>query len=141
MNYFRRSFAAWLTLIAASGLTLAGWPRLAGTYPLDGYQKTGIGRLEAQRLIQIGEIPGAKRPSSGELLPLAMVDVRLLEHREMELPASDPVLTARLKTLIGPDADRYGMTLLDLSDPEHPRYAEWNGHQRQNPGSVGKLMV
>jgi hypothetical protein len=134
MNRFRRSFVAWLTLVAA------GWPLLAGAYPLDGYEKTGIGRLEAQRLIQIGEKPGKKRPS-GELLPLEMVNLRLLEHREMELPASDPKLTARLKKLLGPEADRYGMALLDLSDLENPRYAEWNGHQRQNPGSVGKILV
>ncbi|MBW2692935.1 MAG: peptidoglycan-binding protein [Deltaproteobacteria bacterium] len=140
MNRFRRSFVAWLTLMAASGSTLAGWPMLAGAYPLDGYEKTGIGRVEAQRLVQIGEKPGKKRPS-GELLPLEMVDLRLLEHREMELPEPDPKLTARLKKLLGPEADRYGMTLLDLSDLENPRYAEWNGHQRQNPGSVGKIMV
>ncbi len=134
MSCFRRSFVAWLTPIAAA------WPMLAGAYPLDGYEKTGIGRLEAQRLVQINEKPGKKRPS-GELLPLEMVDLRLLGHREMELPESDPKLTARLKKLLGPEADRYGMTLLDLSDLENPRYAEWNGHQHQNPGSVGKIVV
>ena len=93
MNRFRRSFVSWLTLIAA------GWPMLAGAYPLDGYEKTGIGRVEAQRLVQIGEKPGKKR-HSGELLPLEMVDLRLLEHREMELPEPDPKLTARLKKLL-----------------------------------------
>jgi hypothetical protein len=116
------------------------WSTLAGAYPLDGYEKTQIGRLEAQRLVQIGEMPGKKRPS-GELLPLERVDLRLLDHRDMELPAPDPELTDRLKKLLGSSADRYGMTLLDLSDLEHPRYAEWKGHRHQNPGSVGKLMV
>jgi hypothetical protein len=140
MNRFRRPFVASLTMSVALWLTISGWSTLAGAYPLDGYEKTGVGRLEAQRLVQIGEKPGKKRPS-GELLPLARVDLRLLDHRDMELPASDPALTARLKKLLGPEADRYGMTLLDLSDLEHPRYAEWNGHQRQNPGSVGKIMV
>jgi hypothetical protein len=140
MNHFGRFLSVGLILIAAVWSTLVGWPMSAGAYPLDGYGETGIGRLEAQRLIQVGEMPGKKRPS-GELLPRSMVDLRLLGHREMELPASDPKLTARLKKLIGPDVDRYGMALLDLSDLEHPRYAELNGHQRQNPGSVGKLMV
>ena len=121
-------------------LIFAGWPILAGGYPLDGYESTGIGRLEAQRLVQVGEMPGKKRPS-GELLPLAMVDLRLLDHRDMKLPQSDPKLTARVKKLLGPDADRYGVALLDLSDIENPRYAEWQGNQRQNPGSVGKLLV
>ncbi len=140
MSRFRGSFVAWLTLIVALTLNAAVWPIPAGAYPLDGYETTGIGRLEAQRLVQIGEMPGRKRPP-GELLPLSMVDLRLLEHRKMELPLSDPKLTARLKKLLGPNADRYGMALLDLSDLEHPRYAEWNGDQLQNPGSVGKLMV
>ena len=65
----------------------------------------------------------------------------LLDRKDMELPPADPALTARLKKLIGPAADRYGMALLDLSDPANPRYGEWQGHQKQNPGSVGKLMV
>ena len=121
-------------------LLVAGWPMIASGYPLDGFESTGIGRLEAQRLIQVGEMPGRKRPS-GELLPLSMVDLRLLEHRDMTLPASDPKLTARVKKLLGPDADRYGIAVLDLSEIESPRYAEWNGNQRQNPGSVGKLLV
>jgi hypothetical protein len=128
------------TLIAALAVITVGLPMLARAYPLDAYERTGIGRLEAQRLVQVGEMPGKKRPS-GELLPLSMVDLRLLEHRELELPPSDPKLTARLGKLLGSDASRYGMALLDLSDLENPRYAEWNGHQRQNPGSVGKILV
>ena len=127
-----------LAILMALGL--AGLPLRSSGYPLDGYASTGIGRLEAQRLVQVGETPGTKRPS-GELLPLSMVDLRLLGHRDLVLPESDPKLAARLKTLLGPDVDRYGIALLDLSDLDHPRYAEWNGRQRQNPGSVGKLMV
>ena len=106
---FRRAAAMFLALCSA------GWPGLALGYPLDGYESTGIGRLEAQRLIQVGEKSGKKRPS-GELLPLSMVDLRLLNHRDLELPASDPKLTARLKKLLGPEASRYGIALLDLSE-------------------------
>jgi hypothetical protein len=62
MNRFRRLFVAWLTLIAAGWVTIPGWSTPAGAYPLDGYENTGIGRLEAQRLVQIGEMPGKKRP-------------------------------------------------------------------------------
>jgi hypothetical protein len=121
-------------------LCLLALPGRAPAYPLDGYESTGIGRLLHQRLVQEGEIPGKKRPS-GELLPLARVDLHLLDHPDLELPPPDPKLTAELKKLIGPEVERYGIALLDLSDIAHPRYAEWNGHQRQNPGSVGKLMV
>jgi len=113
---------------------------VAFAYPLDGYEHTGIYRLEAQRLVQTGKAKGKKRPP-GELLPMKDVQLRLLNHRNLELPPPDPKLTAAVKRLLGPDADRYGVSLLDLSDLNAPRYAEVNGLQRQNPGSVGKILV
>jgi hypothetical protein len=115
-------------------------PTLALGYPLDGYESTGIARLEYQRLIQEGELQGRKRPT-GELLPLSMVKLRMLDRPDFELPPADPQLTAELRELIGPDGDRYGLSLLDLSDKENPRYAEWQGSQKQNPGSIGKILI
>ena len=115
----------------------------AGTvhaYPLDGYESTGIPRLQAQRLMQEGRIAGKKRPA-GELLPLDQVDLRLLKQPGLALPSPDANLTAEVKALLGGNVDRYGIALLDISDSNNPRYAEWNGDQRQNPGSVGKLLV
>ncbi len=136
MNHrFRQLFVSALAVSL-----LAAGPQTALGYPLDGYESTGIGRLEYQRLIQLGEIPGQKRPS-GELLPLSMVDIRLRDHADMELPEPDPQLTARVRKLLGPDAEKYGIALLDWTDPANPRYAEWHGGQRQNPGSVGKIAV
>jgi len=122
------------------GLCLFIQPGRSLAYPLDGYESTGIKRLDIQRMIQDGKISGKKRPS-GELLPLDRVDLRLLDHADMELPTPDPTLTARVKRLVGPDVGRYGITLLDLSDINNPRYAEYNGNQKQNPGSVGKIVV
>jgi hypothetical protein len=122
------------------GLCLSLQPGLSLAYPLDGFESTGIKRLDVQRMIQEGKIQGGKRPS-GELLPLDRVDLRLLDHADFELPTPDPTLTERVKRLVGPDVGRYGITLLDLSDIEHPRYAEYNGNQQQNPGSVGKIVV
>jgi hypothetical protein len=109
-------------------------------YPLDGFDSTGIRRLWVQRQIQEDKIPGKKRPP-GELLPLDEVDLRLINYPDFQLPKSDPALTKEVVHLLGSHADRYGIGLLDLSDMKNPRYAEWNGHVRQNPGSVGKLMV
>jgi hypothetical protein len=130
--------------LTASVVTLLAWlvaaPPQLGAYPLDGYESTGVARLEGQRRIQEGMIPGRKRPA-GELLPLERVNLRLLDHADMELPAPDPKLTAEMKRVIGPAVDRYGMALLDVTNPDRPRYAEWNGGQRQNPGSVGKIVV
>jgi hypothetical protein len=126
--------------LAALLLLVLAAPPPASAYPLDGYDYTGVFRLEAQRLVQIGKATGKKRPP-GELLPMKMVDLRLLEHRNLQLPKADPKLTAEVRRLIGKEADRYGIALLDLSDLNNPRYAEWHGNQHQNPGSVGKLMV
>jgi hypothetical protein len=129
-----------IPLAAVLVLGLLGLPGQAPAYPLDGYESTGIFRLEAQRLVQLGKAKGKKRPP-GELLPLEKVDLRLLDHQDLKLPAPDQKLTAELKRLLGAEASRYGMALLDLSDLANPRYAEWNGNQHQNPGSVGKILV
>ncbi len=129
-----------LLLAGCAGLWLALQSSPGGAYPLDGYESTGIGRLEAQRLVQEGKKPGKKRPP-GELLPLDRVNLRLLNQPEFRLPKADPALTKQVKQMLGSHVEDYGIALLDLSDPDHPRYAEWNGNQHQNPGSVGKILV
>jgi hypothetical protein len=125
-------------LVLVLSLVLGVTP--AGSYPLDGYAETGLTRLEHQRLVQEGKLAGSKRPA-GELLPLSRVDLRLTRHSRFKVPPSDPALTAQLKRLLGPEADRYGVALLDLSDLDKPVYADWNGDVKQNPGSVGKIVV
>ena len=112
----------------------------AGAYPLDGYASTGLGRLEAARLVAIGERPGKQRPA-GELLPLDRVDLRLTDYPDLTLPDPDAAFNARIKALLGANASRYGIAVLDLSNPQTPRYAEINGNAKQNPGSVGKILV
>jgi hypothetical protein len=109
-------------------------------YPLDGYQNTGIRRVEAARRAVMGEIKGRAQPP-GARLPTSYVDLRLLEHRDLDLPAPDPEFSAEIMALLGPNKDRYGIAVLDLSDIEHPRYADYRGDYRQNVGSVGKLVA
>ena len=125
--------------VTAGILALLGATAAHG-YPLDGYESTGIARLLHQRQVQEGALEGRKRPP-GELLPLTKVDLRLLDRQDLTLPEPDAALTATVKRLLGEHADRYGIALLDLSDRDSPRYAVWNGAQRQNPGSVGKILV
>jgi hypothetical protein len=115
-------------------------PTQTSAYPLDGYTDTGIRRLEAARLIEEGELKGRKQPP-GALLPTAQVDLRLLDATNMDLPPVDPEFNQQVTRLLGGNADRYGIAVLDLSDPDHPRYAEHNGNHKQNVGSVGKLAV
>jgi hypothetical protein len=125
-----------LTLLGIAILVSA----TAGAYPIDGYDDTGIRRLEAYRLINLGEIEGTK-PANGALLPTSAVDLRLTGHKNLEIPPSDPEFTRQIRQLLGENADSYGIAVLDLSDPDNPRYAEHRGDYRQNVGSVGKIIA
>lgn len=125
-----------VVLCAALGSTAVA----AGAYPLDGYETTGIRRLLAAQLVQSGELGGQKQPP-GALLSLAEVDLRLLERSDFPLPDADPELTGRVVRVLGAEADRYGVAVLDLTDPDNPRYAEHRARHTQNVGSLGKLVV
>ena len=59
----------------------------------------------------------------------------------MQLPEPDPEFTAQIKKLLGDEADRYSISVLDLTLPDNPRYAEHRDTHTQNVGSVGKLVV
>jgi hypothetical protein len=119
--------------------TLAGTTTILA-YPLDGYEETGIRRVEGARLASEGLTLGPKQPP-GALLTTGQVDIRLVDHQDMALPAADPEFTAQIEALPGDNANSYGIAVLDLSDPDHPRYAEHRGDYRQNVGSVGELLV
>ncbi|MGB5178123.1 MAG: serine hydrolase [Gammaproteobacteria bacterium] len=126
----------WTLLVLSVLLT----PAVVQAYPIDGYEETGIRRVEGVRRVEDGTIPGSKQPP-GAMLPTTAVDLRLLEYRDMDLPAPDPAYTKELLGLLGDHASRYSLAVLDLSNPEHPRYAEYRGDHQQNVGSVGKLVV
>jgi hypothetical protein len=128
------------TFLAAGMAATVLFAAEAGAYPLDGYAETGIRRVEGARLANEGVISDGKQPP-GALLPTSAVDLRLLGHRQMELPPVDPAFTAKIAALLGAEADRYGIAVLDLTDPANPLYAEHRGDYTQNVGSVGKLVV
>jgi hypothetical protein len=126
-----------LRCVAAAGLALAAGAVAA--YPLDGYESTGIRRLEGIRLATTGAVRDVKQPP-GAMLGLKDVDLRLL-GQTFDLPAPDPAFTAQVTGLLEGGMDAYGLAVLDLSDPARPRYAEHRADHRQNVGSVGKLVV
>ncbi|UCC55093.1 MAG: serine hydrolase [Gammaproteobacteria bacterium] len=129
-----------MTRVLATILLAVLLPALVHAYPLDGYPETGIRRVEGARLANEGIVPGRKQPA-GALLSTAEVDLRLLDYRDLDLPAPDPAFTSQILKLLGNNAGRYGVAVLDLTDPAQPRYAEHRGDYRQNVGSVGKLLV
>ena len=112
----------------------------ASGYPIDGYEETGIARLEGYRLAAEGKVAGNRLPP-GALLKTEQIKLRLGDHADMEIPAPDPALSRRIVDLLGVDAKHTSVSVLDLSDPATPVYAEHNADLRRNPGSVGKLMV
>ena len=54
-------------------------------YPIDGYEDTGIRRVEGYRRITAGEIPGTKLPQGGRL-NTAAVDLRLTQQMHKPPP-------------------------------------------------------
>ena len=125
-------------------LELLIYQPLVIAYPIDGTALTGIERLEGYREAQINKISGRILPR-GAQLPTAKVDLRLTKRPELALPAVDANFTGEVVTLLQElsqgQADDFGISVLDLSDIEHPVYAEHRADVRFNPGSVGKLAV
>ncbi len=118
---------------------LCSIPMGAWCYPLDGYEWTGIKRLEAARLTQEGQLAGKPQPEGGTLR-LEQVDLRLRDKPDFQIPEPDPELSAQVRALLS-GRGQYSIALLDLSDAANPRYAEHNAEVARNPGSVGKLAV
>ena len=114
-------------------------PGLARAYPLDGLNYTGIARLEGYRLAQENKSSGRVQPPGGRL-PLHQVELRRAGSK-LALPAPDAEFSRQVAELLGAEADRYAVAVLDLSDPARPVYAEHRAAARFNPGSVGKLVV
>lgn len=121
---------------AALGVVLAA--PVAWAYPIDGYEHSHIRRLEAARMAQTGEVRGRKLPLGAQL---PMSAVLPSAQGVTELPGTDRALTASLRAALGDEASLYSVALLDLSDPQAPRYAGHNDQQVANIGSVGKLLV
>jgi len=119
---------------------LMAWAGQGWSYPLDGYPYTGILRLEGFRLAQKSQVQGIKI-HAGARLDSDQVDLRLAERLDFELPQIDADFTGAVEKFLGDEADHYAVAVLNLSDPDNPKYAEHNGSQPSNVGSVGKLLV
>ena len=127
-------------LSAAVGFIALTVAATCGAYPLDGYGFTGIARLEGYRLAMEGKVRAPKQPP-GALLSLDQVDLRLQGITDFEIPPADAEFVAQVQKLLGDEADRYAIAVLDLSNLEQPRYAEHRSSARANPGSVGKILI
>lgn len=129
-----RSFFLFVSIL------IALYSTITAAYPLDGTEHTGIARLDASLQVQQGKVRGSQLPP-GALLKTDQIQLRLLSRPELTLPEPDADFTAEVVKLLGEHAGEWGIAVLDLSDPEHPIYAEHHAERRFNPGSIGKLVV
>jgi len=120
-------------------LLMMSWPQ-GWAYPIDGYDHTGIRRLNFYDLAQTGEVDGRKL-LPGQLQTMAQIKPRLLGSTMPFDFEPDADYGRQLVAMLGEDAAEYGVSLLDLSDPSAPIYAEHNAGIRNNVGSVGKMLV
>jgi len=117
------------------------FPMLINAYPIDGYDYSGIKRLEYFRLIHEGEVSGKKLPP-GSLLSLNEVKPRLVgKNVPNDLPESSEAFRKQIRGFLGKGARNYSVTVLDLTDPKNITYAEHNPDFVKNVGSVGKYLV
>lgn len=129
-----------LLFTAAAALLITG-SEIAWSYPLDGYEDTGIRRLELYRLANLGEVRWRKQPPGGQL-PTALVYPRWRGAASDDALTVDDTLSKKLSTILRQAGQSsYGVALIDLSDPANPRYAGHNARQQANAGSVGKALV
>lgn len=132
----KRTLGSWF----AGAVAAAAVAATAGAYPLDGWEHTGMTRLEAfdlahQVLLKRGTI------REGALKRMDEVRLGLVDHPDFRIPAADPQFSSEIRDLLGGDAGAYGIAVLDITDPTRPFYAEVNGNAEQNPGSVGKIVA
>lgn len=130
-----------VALVALGIVAAAGVAR--GAYPLSGYERTGIRRLWAYQAIERGDVQGRRLPP-GALMPLEGVRLRLLERRDFDIDDSTPrdaQLQAGVERLLADHRDDASIAVLDITDPQRPRYAALNETRTYLPGSVGKLLV
>jgi hypothetical protein len=111
-----------------------------GAYPLDAAEQTGIVRLEGYLLFQEEKVKGRKL-FPGALLKSEQIQLRMIGQTNLQLPDVDSQLTEDVLFHLGEDAENYSFSLLDLSDPQQPVYAEHRADINFNPGSLGKILI
>ena len=88
-----------LTFKSLFSLSLLALSSVIQAYPLDGYQDTGIRRVEGARLANEGIIHDSIRQVPGALWTTEQVDIRLLDHKDLQIPEPDPQLTQQIKNI------------------------------------------
>ncbi len=121
-------------------------PGLAGAYPTDpaAQELTKIRRLKWQQDVNEGERRGRRIPE-GAQWPMSAIELRMLGNRDFDLTAEtpkDPLLQKGLEAILKKWRwRRYNVAILDISDPNEPRWAGVHEAELQTPGSTAKVLL
>ncbi|MBP2830725.1 serine hydrolase [Aquimarina sp. U1-2] len=111
------------------------------SYPIDGYEHTGIKRLYRLHKMQLDSIENRRIPV-GAYKKMAAIALNLTLRKNDSLGAilTEDELFAKKMNRLFPGRG-YSATILDMSNPDSLKYAAFRENQGYQPGSVGKLAV
>jgi len=126
---------------ALAAFLLGALTAVAQAYPLDGIEESGISRLAGYAIAQ--ERPTGAKLSPGALLSVNDIELRLVgtDIEDFDRSPEDPELKALLEKIFAERDPSYALTIVDISDPSNVRWAGLRPDQRQNVGSVGKVIT
>ncbi len=113
------------------------------SYPIDGYELTGIRRLLYLEMVQRGELKGTL-PKDGALLSINDIKLNLTGRRGdslISLPAANEKLQKSIDALFPILDESYSIAVLDITPGRPLRYAKRKEKMGYQPGSVAKLIV
>ena len=114
---------------------------LFGYYPIDGYRTTKIARLLYLQKLKGSGKKITKIPP-GALHDLDYVQLNLKKHHNKDIDGflvKDDELSKKIQSVL--PKGNYSISVLDMTDTDHVKYAAINENKGYQPGSVGKLVV
>ncbi len=113
-------------------------------YPIDGYEYTGIKRLKRLEMIKSGELKDGTVLPPGAMKSYVDIQLNLFSRYQDSVTTflvKDEAFQQQISDLFRGLDRSYSLAVLDVTDPEKPRYASRNETAGYQPGSVGKLAV
>ncbi len=112
------------------------------TYPIDGYELTGIKRLLYWEKVKSGEIKSSRIPA-GAYHSVNSIQLNLTDRKNEfdSIPPVDDALQSKIDQLFKGLNRNYSLTVLDMTEGKPLRYAQHREKSGYQPGSVGKLVV
>lgn len=124
-----------------SFITLCIIASFGSTYPIDGYESTGISRLYQLRKMQLDSIPYNRIPF-GAYKKLNDIELSLESRKEDSvdlLLVENKEFSKEINRLF--PGNGYSAAVLDMTNPDDLKYAAFRENTGYQPGSVGKIAV